>query len=47
MSLAIDGTLYLIGCLYAREAQDEVARLLEHNRLFEANRAAFGHAIAR
>jgi transcriptional regulator GlxA family with amidase domain len=25
VSLAIDGTLYLIGCLYGREAQDEVA----------------------
>ena len=47
VSLAIDGTLYLIGCLYGREAQDEVARLIEYDRSFEANRAALGHAIAR
>jgi transcriptional regulator GlxA family with amidase domain len=47
VSLAIDGTLYLIGCLYGREAQDEVARVIEYNRSFEANRAALGHAIAR
>jgi len=47
VSLAIDGTLYLIGCLYGREAQDEVARVLEYDRSFEANRAALGHAIAR
>jgi hypothetical protein len=39
VSLAIDGTLYLIGCLYGREAQDEVARVIEYNRSFEANRA--------
>src|SRR5262245_47916900 len=47
VSLAIDGTLYLIGCLYGREVQDEIARLIEYNRSFEANRAALGHAIAR
>ncbi len=47
VSLAIDGTLYLIGCLYGREAQDEVARVIEYDRSFEANRAALGHAIAR
>jgi transcriptional regulator GlxA family with amidase domain len=47
VSLAIDGTLYLIGSLYGREAQDEVARVIEYNRSFEANRAALGHAIAR
>ena len=47
VSLAIDGTLYLIGCLYGREAQDEVARVIEYDRSFEANRAALGHAIER
>jgi len=47
VSLAIDGTLYLIGCLYGREAQDEVARVIEYDRSFEANRAALGHAIVR
>jgi transcriptional regulator GlxA family with amidase domain len=47
VSLAIDGTLYLIGCLYGREAQEEVARVIEYDRSFAANRAALGHAIAR
>jgi len=47
VSLAIDGTLYLIGCLFGREAQDEVARVIEYDRSFEANRTALGHAIAR
>jgi transcriptional regulator GlxA family with amidase domain len=43
VSLAIDGTLYLIGRIYGREARDEVARLIEYDRAFEANRAALGH----
>lgn len=43
VSLAIDGTLYLIGRLYGREARDEVARVIEYDRAFEANRAALGH----
>ena len=47
VSLAIDGTLYLIGCLYGREAQEEVARVIEYDRSFAANRVALGHAIAR
>ena len=47
VSLAIDGTLYLIGRLYGRAAQGEVARVIEYERSFEANRAALGHAIAR
>ncbi|MBO0740081.1 MAG: DJ-1/PfpI family protein [Hyphomicrobiaceae bacterium] len=47
VSLAIDGTLYLIGSLYGRAAQDEVARVIEYHRSFEANRTALGHAIAR
>lgn len=46
VSLAIDGTLYLIGRLYGREARDEVARLIEYDRAFEANRLALGHAVA-
>lgn len=45
VSLAIDGTLYLIGRLYGVETRDEVARLIEYDRAFEANRKALGHAV--
>jgi transcriptional regulator GlxA family with amidase domain len=46
VSLAIDGTLYVIGRLYGEDARDEVARLIEYDRAFEANRLALGHAVA-
>lgn len=46
VSLAIDGTLYLIGRLYGTEARGEIARLVEYDRAFEANRAALGHAVS-
>jgi transcriptional regulator GlxA family with amidase domain len=46
VTLAIDGTLYLIGRLYGRDARDEVARLIEYDRAFAANQAALGHASA-
>jgi transcriptional regulator GlxA family with amidase domain len=46
VSLAIDGTLYLIGRLYGRGLQDEVARVIEYDRAYEANRAALGHSVA-
>lgn len=46
VSLAIDGTLHLIGRLYGSEARDEVARLIEYDRAFAANRAALGHAVS-
>ena len=42
VSLAIDGTLYLIGRIYGVEARDEVARVIEYDRAFEANRRALG-----
>ena len=42
VSLAIDGTLYLIGRIYGEEARDEVARVIEYDRAFEANRRALG-----
>lgn len=45
VSLAIDGTLHLIGRVYGPEARDEVARLIEYDRAFEANRLALGHAV--
>ena len=45
VSLAIDGTLHMIGRMYGQDARDEVARLIEYDRAFEANRAALGHVI--
>jgi transcriptional regulator GlxA family with amidase domain len=42
VSLAIDTTLYLIGRIYGEDARDEVARLIEYDRAFAANRAALG-----
>ena len=44
--LAIDGTLYLIGRLYGEVARDEIARLIEYDRAFAANRAALGHSVS-
>jgi transcriptional regulator GlxA family with amidase domain len=46
VSLAIDGTLYLIGRLYGEDARDEIARLIEYDRAFAANRAALGHCVS-
>ena len=40
MSLAHDLTLHLIGRLYGEAARDDVARLIEYQRAFAANRAA-------
>jgi transcriptional regulator GlxA family with amidase domain len=45
VSLAIDATLYLIGRLYGEAARDEVARVIEYDRAFAANRAALGHVV--
>jgi len=42
VSLAIDGTLYLIGRIYGDDARDEVAKVIEYDRAFEANRRALG-----
>ncbi len=43
VSLAIDATLYLIGKLYGVDAAEEVARLIEYDRAYHANREALGH----
>jgi transcriptional regulator GlxA family with amidase domain len=43
--LAIDATLYLIGRLYGETARDEVARAIEYDRAFAANKTALGHMI--
>jgi transcriptional regulator GlxA family with amidase domain len=42
VSLAIDATLYLLGRLYGVDAADDVARVIEYDRAYEANRAALG-----
>lgn len=42
VSLAIDGTLHLVGRLYGEAARDAVARVIEYDRAFAANRAALG-----
>jgi len=46
VSLAIDATLYLIGKLYGDAAQADVARAIEYDRAYEANRIALGHVLA-
>ena len=42
VSLAIDGTLYLIGRMYGVAARDEVARVIEYDRAWAANCATLG-----
>ena len=42
VSLAIDATLYLLGRIYGEDAAAEVARLMEYDRAYEANRQALG-----
>lgn len=46
VSLAIDATLYLIRQLYGEDARADVARVIEYDRAYEANRAALGHIRA-
>ena len=46
VSLAIDGTLYLIGRIYGEEARDEVAKVIEYDRAFAANVQALGIYLA-
>jgi len=46
VSLAIDGTLYLIGRIYGEAARDEVAKVIEYDRAFAANREALGIHVA-
>ena len=45
VSLAIDATLYLVGKLYGEGLRDDVARLIEYDRAFEANRTGLGHVM--
>jgi transcriptional regulator GlxA family with amidase domain len=46
VSLAIDATLYLIGTIYGEDARARVARVIEYDRAYEANRTALGHVKA-
>jgi len=43
VSLAIDAMLYLIGKTYGHAALHDVARIIEYDRAYEANRRALGH----
>jgi transcriptional regulator GlxA family with amidase domain len=45
VSLAIDATLYLLGRLYGVDAAEDVARIMEYDRAYDANRAALGITI--
>jgi transcriptional regulator GlxA family with amidase domain len=45
VSLAIDTTLYLLERLYGEDAVAEVARAMEYDRAYAANRAALGLAV--
>lgn len=42
VSLAIDATLYLLGCLYGEDACQEIAKVIEYDRAYAANRMALG-----
>ena len=45
VSLAIDCTLYVIGKLYDRAAQEAVARAIEYDRAYAANAAFFAGTV--
>jgi transcriptional regulator GlxA family with amidase domain len=45
VSLAIDATLYLLGRLYGVDAAEDVARVIEYDRAYAANREALGVTI--
>lgn len=44
VSLAIDATLYLLGRIYGQDAAAEVARVIEYDRAYAANRAGLSSA---
>ena len=43
VSLAIDGTLYLLSRLYGDQTSHAIARMIEYDRAYAANREALGH----
>ena len=45
VSLAIDTTLYLLGRTYGKDAAAEVARVIEYDRAYAANREALGTIV--
>jgi transcriptional regulator GlxA family with amidase domain len=47
VSLAIDGTLYILGRLYGNAIRDQIASTIEYDRAFAANREALGHIRSR
>ena len=46
VSLAIDATLYLLGRLYGAATAGEIARVIEYDRAYAANRDALGLFVA-
>lgn len=46
VSLAIDATLYLIGKIYGEASREDVARVIEYDRAYKANKKALGHILA-
>ncbi len=46
VTLATDTTLHLLGRLYGPDAADDVARAIEYDRAWAANRAALGVVVA-
>jgi transcriptional regulator GlxA family with amidase domain len=45
VSLAIDATLYLLGRIYGEDAVADIARIIEYDRAYAANRDALGAII--
>jgi transcriptional regulator GlxA family with amidase domain len=45
VSLAIDATLYLLGRIYGEDCAAEVARVIEYDRAYVANREALGQVV--
>lgn len=46
VSLAIDATLYLLGRIYGETAAAKVAKVIEYDRAYAANRAALSHQVS-
>ena len=45
VSLAIDGTLFILGQLFGTSVRADIAKLIEYDRAFAANRSELGHVI--
>jgi transcriptional regulator GlxA family with amidase domain len=45
VSLAIDGTLYVLGRIYGDVIRDQIASIIEYDRAYAANRGSLGHVL--